>query len=99
MDLTLWRDAEHLVEERLKSESLFRGKLLDVYIDTVQLPDGNRSTREWIRHPGACAVVPVFRDGTIMLDKQYRYPIGQNFYEVPAGNIDAGEPPEQTASR
>jgi len=99
MDLTLWRDAEHLVEERLKSESLFRGKLLDVYIDTVQLPDGNRATREWIRHPGACAVVPVFRDGTIMLVKQYRYPVGQIFYEVPAGKIDAGEPPEQTASR
>lgn len=99
MDLTLWRDAGHLVEERLKSESLFRGKLLDVYIDTVQLPDGNRSTREWIRHPGACAVVPVFRDGTIMLVKQYRYPVGQIFYEVPAGKIDSGEPPEQTASR
>lgn len=99
MNLSLWKDAISLVEEPLKSKPVFQGKLLNVLFDTVQLPDGNHSTREWIRHPGACAVVPVFRDGTVMLVKQYRYPVRQIFYEVPAGKIDPGEPPEETASR
>ncbi|MEX1063054.1 MAG: NUDIX hydrolase [Balneolaceae bacterium] len=99
MKSTLWKDAGQFTEQPLNSVRKFNGRLLQVYLDTVRLPDGLTSTREWIRHPGACAVVPVFEDGTIMLVKQFRYPSRQIFYEVPAGKIDPGEPEEVTAVR
>ena len=95
----LWQQASRLTEHTLNTKKTFSGKLLHVYQDDITLPDGNESTREWIRHPGACAVVPVFEDGSVMLVRQYRYPVRQIFYEVPAGKIDPGEPPEITASR
>jgi len=93
------RDSGKLVETKIESKNVFKGKLLDVYFDRVKLPDNEQSSREWIKHPGACAVVPVFDDGTIMLVQQYRYPSGQIFYEVPAGKIDPGESQENTARR
>lgn len=80
-------DSEKLAEQKLKSKEVFKGRLLHVYSDTVRLPDGSTSTREWIRHPGASAVVPVFENGDIMLIRQFRYPLGKTFYEVPAGKI------------
>jgi ADP-ribose pyrophosphatase len=88
-----------LTEKPLTSKHVFDGKLLQVYVDEVELPDGTTSTRDWIRHPGASAVVPVFEDGTIMLLRQFRYPPRQIFLEVPAGKLDPGETPESTARR
>lgn len=88
-----------LVERKQSSENIFSGALLHVRRDTVVLPDGNTSTREWIKHPGACAVVPFFDNGDIMLLRQFRYPAGQIFWEVPAGKIDSGEQPDRTAER
>ncbi len=93
------RNSCKLVEKKIDSKNVFKGKLLDVYYDRVKLPDDKQSSREWIKHPGACAVVPVFDDGTIMLVQQFRYPAGQIFYEVPAGKIDPGESQERTARR
>jgi ADP-ribose pyrophosphatase len=89
----------NLLEIPISSEHVFGGKLLQVYVDHVELPDGTTSTRDWIRHPGASAVVPVFEDGTIMLLKQFRYPPRKVFLEVPVGKLDPGEPPESTAER
>ncbi len=88
-----------LSEKTISSEHVFDGKLLQVYVDRVELPDGTTSTRDWIRHPGASAVVPVFEDGTVMLVKQFRYPPRRIFAEVPAGKIDPGETPLSTARR
>lgn len=93
------KDHKLLAEKPLSSEHVFDGRLLQVYVDDVQLPDNSRSTRDWIKHPGASAVVPVFKDGTIMLLKQFRYPPRRVFIEVPAGKLDEGEPPEKTAKR
>lgn len=93
------RDRHELVEHELSSESIYQGELLRVYKDRVRLPDGEESVREWIRHPGACAIIPVFPDGTIQLVRQYRYPVRQLFLEVPAGKIDPGESPDVTARR
>lgn len=90
---------KQLFEEATGSEELFRGKLLHVFRDTVRLPDGESSTREWIKHPGASAVLPVFGDGEVLLIRQFRYPCRKVFYEVPAGKIDPGESPEATAER
>lgn len=91
--------AKELVEQKLSSKEVFKGKLLHVYYDQAQLPDGSQSSREWIKHPGACAVVPVFENGDIMLIRQFRYPMKQIFWEVPAGKIDAGEAQDTTALR
>lgn len=88
-----------LVERTLTSEEVFKGKLLHIFYDEVELPDGSVSSREWIKHPGACAVVPIYENGDLMMIRQFRYPMGQIFWEVPAGKIDAGEPEDQTAVR
>lgn len=88
-----------LVEKKKSSKQVYDGKLLKVFYDEVILPNQRSSTREWIKHPGACAVVPVFEDGTIMLMKQFRYPSRKIFIEVPAGKIDSGEDPSVTAKR
>ncbi|MEX1137436.1 MAG: NUDIX hydrolase [Balneolales bacterium] len=88
-----------LVERKIASKKVFSGKLLHVYKDTVRLPNGKTSTREWVKHPGASAVLPVFENGDVMLVKQFRYPLSQIFYEVPAGKIDPGEPPGITSCR
>lgn len=88
-----------LSEKKLSSKKVYDGRLLQVYVDDVQLPDKSESTRDWIKHPGASAIVPVFEDGTIMLLKQYRYPPRKLFIEVPAGKLDEGEPPLVTAKR
>lgn len=92
-------DAEKLVERKISSQEVFSGELLHVFSDKARLPDGSSSTREWIRHPGASAVLPVFDNGDVMLVKQFRYPLRQIFYEVPAGKLDPGERPEKTAKR
>ena len=91
---------ESLQEESLRREQLVDGQLLKVYRDDVRLPDGNTSVREWIDHPGASAVVPLFDDGTTLLVKQFRFPAGRVFLEVPAGKLDEhGEDPEEVARR
>lgn len=88
-----------LVEKKQSSKEVFSGKLLHVFYDEVELPDGNTSSREWIKHPGACAVVPVFENGDILMIRQFRYPMRQIFWEIPAGKIDTCEPEDQTALR
>ncbi len=93
------KNSSQLAEKKLASTNVFNGVLLNVFTDKVELPDKSTSTREWIKHPGASAVVPVFEDGTIMLLKQFRYPPKKTFIEVPAGKIDAGESALSTAER
>ena len=89
-----------LSEEPLSSDHLVDGALLQVYRDDVRLPDGSTSVREWIRHPGAAAVVPLFENGTTLLVRQFRYPPRRTFLEVPAGKLDEeGEAPETVAAR
>ena len=91
--------SDSLTETPIRSKNVFDGVLLNVFVDEVRLPDGTTSTRDWIKHPGASAVVPVFEDGSVMLLKQYRYPPRKIFTEVPAGKLDPGESPETTARR
>lgn len=92
-------NVNQLIEKTLSSNEVFNGKLLHVFVDHVQLPNGEEATRDWIKHPGACAVVPVFENGDVMMVRQFRYPMSQIFWEVPAGKIDKGEPQDQTALR
>lgn len=80
-----------LIEEKIGSEDIFDGNLLHVKRDTVKLPNGGEATREWIKHPGASAVIPLTDDGQVILVKQYRYPIGCITLEIPAGKLDASD--------
>lgn len=90
---------QNLTEKKISSEIIYDGELLHVNKDIVELPDGNTSVREWIKHPGASAILPVYENGDVMLIRQFRYPPRIEFLEVPAGKIDAGEAHEITARR
>ncbi|MDR2112639.1 MAG: NUDIX hydrolase, partial [Candidatus Accumulibacter sp.] len=92
-------DFSHLAETPLESSRVFRGKLLDVRLDRVRLPDASETTREYVKHQGAVVVIPVLDDGKFILERQFRYPIGGCVIEFPAGKIDPGEPAEHTAQR
>jgi ADP-ribose pyrophosphatase len=92
-------DDSHLVESRLDSETVFRGRLLEVRRDKVRLPDGGAATREYVVHPGAVLVVPVHDDGRLVMERQFRYPVGRVMLEFPAGKLDAGEAPLACAQR
>ncbi|MBI3231115.1 MAG: NUDIX hydrolase, partial [Burkholderiales bacterium] len=82
---------KHLKETPVATSTVYQGHFLRVDKDTVQLPDGKHTAREFIRHPGAVVVLPILDDGQILMERQYRYPLHQTFIEFPAGKIDAGE--------
>ena len=89
----------HLIESELASETVFKGNLLHVKRDSVRLPNGNSSIREYIVHPGAVVVLAVLDNGKLLFERQFRYPLRQVFLELPAGKIDAGEAVIDTAKR
>lgn len=93
----------NLIEEKVEQQSLFKGKLLQAFRDTVRLPDGSTSHREYVVHPGAVMIVPLVEDASgeihVVLERQFRYPIGQVMIEFPAGKLDAGEDTWQCAQR
>lgn len=91
-------DAE-FIEETLSSEEVFNGQLLKVRSDRVRLPDGHESVREVIAHPGAVVVIAALDNGKLLFERQYRYPLRRVFLELPAGKIDSGEHPLDTARR
>lgn len=91
---------EDLIEKKIQSTDVFDGNLLHVKKDTVELPNGHKTYREWIKHPGASAVIPYTAEGDIVMVRQYRYPIEQVTLEIPAGKLDfKGEDPLDCAKR
>lgn len=85
-------------EKTVKSEYLYKGRVLNLKKDEIALPSGKSSVREIVEHGGGCAVLCV-KDGKILLVRQFRYAYKKVIIEIPAGKINAGEPPEQTAVR
>ena len=88
-----------LKETKISTEQKFSGRLIDLYLDQVELPNGETTTREWIDHPGAVCIIPILPDGKICLIRQFRYGPGEEFIEIPAGKLDAGEAPLDCAYR
>jgi ADP-ribose pyrophosphatase len=86
-------DDDHLRERTVAGEQVWQGRFLDVRRDTVALPNGAQATREYIVHNGAVMVVPVLDDGRLVMERQFRYPLGRVMLEFPAGKIDADEAP------
>lgn len=92
-------DDKHLIETQLTTETVFKGKLLEVRRDEVGLPDGGESAREYVVHPGAVVILAVLENGRLLFERQFRYPLRRVFLELPAGKIDAGEDILMTAQR
>lgn len=88
-----------LAETRVGGELLFRGAFLTAWRDTVRLPDGRTASREYVTHPGAVVVVALLDDGRIVMERQYRYPVGRAMIELPAGKLERGEDPLRCAQR
>lgn len=84
-------DDRHLAETTLAREDLLRGRFLHAVRDRVALPDGSEAVREFIVHPGAVMVIPLLDDGRVVLERQFRHPIGRVMVEFPAGKLDPGE--------
>jgi ADP-ribose pyrophosphatase len=89
----------HLNERLLKSEQKYTGRIVSLFVDTVQLPDGKTSVRELVRHPGAVAIVPLDAEGNVVLVRQYRHAAGRAMLEIPAGTLKPGEDPQLCAVR
>ncbi len=90
---------DHLRESPLESLQVYRGAFLDVRCDQVRLPDGKVAQREYVIHPGAVMVVPLLPDGRLLMERQWRYPMGRAILEFPAGKLEAGEPVLECAIR
>jgi ADP-ribose pyrophosphatase len=91
--------AQELDETRIESREVYAGGFLKVMRDRVRLPDGSEGVREYIKHPGAVAILALLEDGRVVLERQFRYPHDKVFIEIPAGKRDAGEAPEASARR
>lgn len=89
----------HLKETRVDGGVAYDGGFLKLHRDTVRLPDGKLTSREYVKHPGAVVILPVLDDGRVLLERQFRYPLERVFIELPAGKIDPNEDPLACAMR
>lgn len=86
-------------EKQLATKLIYEGKILDLRLDSVELPDGSESKREYVCHNGGSAVLAVDKDENIYLVSQYRYAYREEILEIPAGKVEKGEDPYSTAKR
>jgi len=82
---------KHLIETTISSTQSFQGSFMQVMHDTVKLPDGSAATREYIKHPGAVAILALDHENNLIMERQYRYCVEQVIYEIPAGKLDPNE--------
>jgi ADP-ribose pyrophosphatase len=90
---------DHLKETQIDTSLAYEGHFVKVQRDTIRLPDGKTSKREYIRHPGAVVIIPLLDDGRVLLERQFRYPLRRVFIEFPAGKIDPNEDALDCAKR
>jgi ADP-ribose pyrophosphatase len=89
----------NLREQTIKSESIYRGRVVSLRVDTVQMPDGRTAQREIVEHRGAVAIVPLLDRENVLLIRQYRQAVGEVLLEIPAGTLETGEAPDVCAVR
>lgn len=90
---------DSLEEVQLSTRVAYTGLFLNLHQDRVLCPDGREAVREYVTHPGAVVIIPVLPNGKLLLERQFRYPVGQAFIEFPAGKIDPDENPLDCAAR
>ena len=83
----------------LNHQEVYKGKIVNLHVDTIRQASGKSTIREVVLHPGGVTAVPVLADGRILLIRQFRYPIGKFILELPAGKLDSGQPPRETVAR
>ena len=86
-------------ETTVESKTFFQGKILNLRVDTVRMPNGRLTTREVAEHSPSVCVVPIDRDGNVVMVKQYRKPVELELLEVVAGGVDGDETGEEAALR
>ncbi|MSQ59385.1 MAG: NUDIX hydrolase [Betaproteobacteria bacterium] len=90
---------KNFTESTLATRTVYSGRLLTVKEDDVQLPDGTKARREYVEHSGAVMILPLFEDFSVLLERQFRYPLRSHMLELPAGKIEPGEDTLNTAKR
>ena len=80
-----------LIEEKISGEKLYDGVVVHLEKDSVRLPNGHVSVREVIRHVGAVCIIPIFENGDVLVERQFRYPHAKVLLEIPAGKLDSKE--------
>ncbi|RKD27862.1 ADP-ribose pyrophosphatase [Caminicella sporogenes DSM 14501] len=86
-------------ERTIKSDKIYQGKIINLRVDTVELPDKKYSKREIVEHPGGVAILPITKDNKIIMVKQYRKSVEEKLLEIPAGKLEIGEEPKECAKR
>jgi len=86
-------------EKQIKTETVYRGMIVNVRNDIAGLQNGNQAEREVVEHPGGVGIVPVTNDNKILMVRQYRYPMEEELLEIPAGKLGEGEDPFECAVR
>ncbi|WP_108670925.1 NUDIX domain-containing protein [Peribacillus acanthi] len=86
-------------EVTISTQSIYAGKVISLQVDEVRLPDGKTSKREIVKHPGAVAVIAITDEGKIIMVEQYRKAMERSQVEIPAGKLEPGEEPMNTAKR
>jgi ADP-ribose pyrophosphatase len=94
-----WTWMKHLMEKTISQKEIFSGRVIDVVLEEVELPNGKTSTREIVKHPGAVAVIAMTDDNKIVMVRQYRKALERTLVEIPAGKLEKGEEPLVTAKR
>lgn len=84
---------DHLIEKTILTKQIYKGRIIDVNLEEVELPNGKTSTREIVKHPGAVAIIALTAHQKLVLVRQYRKPLDQVIYEIPAGKLEPGEEP------
>ena len=88
-----------LFEKKINSRQVFDGVVVKLFVDDIELPNGKKSVREIIRHPGAVCVIPVTDEGEVIMVRQFRYAFNKVLLEVPAGKLEPNEDPLDAALR
>ncbi|WP_240377641.1 NUDIX hydrolase [Bacillus piscicola] len=88
-----------LNEETIHKETLYEGKIVDLHVHDVKLPNGSQSKREIITHPGAVAIIAITLENKLVMVKQFRKALEKEIIEIPAGKLEKGEKPAETAKR
>jgi len=86
-------------EEKLDTQCIYHGRGINVRVDTVEMPDGRKTTREIAEHSDCIAVVVLDDQDNVLLVRQFRYPVSKFLLEIPAGGIDSGEEPIDAVRR
>jgi ADP-ribose pyrophosphatase len=90
---------ENLTEKTIRKEQIYKGKIIDLYVEEVELPNKKIGKREIVKHPGAVAILAVTDEGKILMVEQFRKPLEKTIIEIPAGKLEKGEDPLECAKR